>query len=238
MYTKTLAEQTADKIRDLIHKNELESGKKLNEVWLCEQLGVSRTPLREALHALSAEGLVELLPNRGAFVAELSIEELRHTFEVMSVLEGSCARMAAERLTHADLKTIEKIHEQLEEYVQNNDPHGYVKHNQTFHQFIQEKAGNPLLSKMATGLRGRVLPQRFRQIHRPGRLESSIDEHRWLMEAFRARDGEKAEKLMRIHLQRQCDALVMYYAELGREMSTKKVSGREGKKGNKMPTSC
>lgn len=225
---KTLAELTADRIRELIHKNELEGGEKLNEVRLCEQLGVSRTPLREALRNLSAEGLVNLKPNRGAFVAEISIEELQHTFEVMSILEGSCARLAADRFTRSDLDELEKLHEKLEAFYNQNDPHGYVKHNQYYHAFIQEKTGNPVLSKMVASLRGRVLLHRFRQIYRPGRLDSSIDEHRELMEAFRAREGERAEKLMRRHLQRQCDALVTYYAELGRTMSNKNSSRQTG----------
>jgi DNA-binding GntR family transcriptional regulator len=211
---------TADKIRDLIHKNTFEAGAKLNEIKLCEQLGVSRTPLRESLRALSAEGLVDIHPNRGAFVANISLKELRHSFEVMSILEGSCARLAAERLTNADLAELEKLHERLEEHFRDNDPHGYVQHNRCYHEFIQEKTGNPVLSRIVSDLRGRIQLHRFRQIYRPGRLERSIDEHRGLMEAFRAREGERAEKLMQLHLEKQCDALVMYYAELGRSMMT------------------
>ena len=214
----TLSQKAAKKIRDLIHKNILQGGEKLNEVKLCEQIGVSRTPLREAFRVLAAEGLVQLRPNRGAFVADISIEELRHTFEVMSILEGSCARLAAERLTNSDLSRLEEIHEQLEKLYEKNDPHGYVEHNQLYHEFIQEKTGNPVLSRMVSGLRDRVLPHRFRQIYRPGRLDSSMAEHRGLMEAFRAREGERAEKLMQLHLQKQCDALVTYYAELGAAM--------------------
>ena len=217
---KTLSEKTADKIRELIHKDLLEGGEKLNEMTLCEQLGVSRTPLREALRALSAEGLVEIHRNRGAFVADISIEELRHSFEVMSILEGSCARLAAERLTNADLEALENLHAKLEEHYRDNDPHAYVKHNQCYHEFIQEKTGNPVLSRIVSELRGRIQLHRFRQIYRPGRLDRSMDEHRGLMEAFRAREGERAEKLMRLHLKKQCDALVMYYAELGRSMVT------------------
>ncbi len=217
---KTLSEMTADKIRDLIHKNALEAGAKLNEIQLCEQLGVSRTPLREALRALSAEGLVDIHPNRGAFVSEISMEELQHSFEVMSILEGSCARLAAERLTNADLAELEKLHEKLEDHYRDNDPHAYVQHNKDYHEFIQEKTGNPVLSRIVSDLRGRIQLHRFRQIYRPGRLDRSIDEHRGLMEAFRAREGERAEKLMQLHLKKQCDALVMYYAELGRSVAS------------------
>lgn len=217
----TLSQQAATKIRDLIHKNVLEGGEKLNEVKLCAQLGVSRTPLREALRLLSAEGLVQLHPNRGAYVAEISIEELRHTFEVMSILEGSCACLTAERLTDADLVELERLHVRLEERYEQNDPHGYVKKNQDYHKFIQEKTGNPVLSRLVSGLRGMVLLHRYRQIYRPGRLDSSMEEHRRLMASFRARDGELAERLMRAHLLKQCDALVTYYAELGQSLKHK-----------------
>jgi DNA-binding GntR family transcriptional regulator len=220
---KTLAEKTADKIRELIQKNTLEGGAKLIEIKLCKQIGVSRTPLREALRALSAEGLVDIHPNRGAIVADISLEELRHTFEVMSILEGSCARLAAERLTNADLAELEKLHEKLEEHYRDNDPHAYVQDNRCYHEFIQEKTGNPVLSRIVSELWGRIQLHRFRQIYQPGRLDGSMDEHRELMEAFRAREAGRAEKLMQLHLKKQCDALVMYYAELGRSVVSEEL---------------
>jgi len=217
-----LSWQVAEKIRILIRKNELASGKRLSEQKLCDQLGVSRTPLREALRMLSSEGLVTISPNKGACVAQVSIEDVFHMFETMSILEGSCARLAAERITDADLAEMEKLHGQLEKMYSCNDPDGYMRFNQNYHKFIQEKAGNPILSKIVSGLRDVILLHRYRQIYYPGRLDASMEEHRGLMEAFRARDGERAERLMKTHLIKQCQALVAYYAEQGQSINSER----------------
>ncbi len=217
--TSSLSRKVTDDIRRLIHRNKLVSGEKLCEQKLCDQLGVSRTPLREALRVLSAEGLVQLIPNKGAYVVEVSIGELRHMFETMSILEGSCARLAAERLTDADLEELERLHGLLKERYKANDPHGYVSYNKDYHVYIQEKTDNPVLSKIVTQLREVLQLHRYRQIYRPGRMEDSMEEHRRLMEAFRARDGERAERVMRTHLLKQYEALVIYYAEQGQSLA-------------------
>jgi DNA-binding GntR family transcriptional regulator len=214
---KPLATQVAEEIRRLIRTNQLVSGQRLFEQRLCEKLGVSRTPLREALHILSAEGLVSLSPNKGARVAESSIEDIFHMFEAMSVLEGSCARLAAERLTDSELKKMERLHEHLEASHGDGDPERYMSWNREFHEFVQEKAGNPVLGKITSGLRAVILLHRYRQIYRPGRFDESIEEHRRLIEAFRARDSQRAERLMQVHLQKQCQALVLYYGEKGKK---------------------
>jgi DNA-binding GntR family transcriptional regulator len=215
---KPLATQVAEEIRRLIRANNLVSGQRLSEQRLCERLGVSRTPLREALRILSAEGLVTISPNKGARVAESSIEDTFHMFEAMGVLEGSCARLAAERLTDTDLETMESLHEQLEISHRNGDPESYMSWNREFHEFVQEKAGNPVLGRIVSGLRDVILLHRYRQIYRPGRFDESMEEHRRLIEAFRARDSERAERLMQTHLQKQCQALITYYAEKGKEV--------------------
>jgi DNA-binding GntR family transcriptional regulator len=212
---KPLATQVAEEVRRLIRANQLVSGQRLSEQKLCERLGVSRTPLREALRILSVEGLVTISPNKGARVAESSIEDTFHMFEAMGVLEGSCARLAAEKLTDSDLEKMESLHKQLEISHRNGDPESYMSWNREFHEFVQEKAGNPVLSRIVSGLRDVILLHRYRQIYRPGRFDESIEEHRRLIEAFRARDSERAERLMQMHLQKQCQALVTYYAEKG-----------------------
>lgn len=210
-----LSFQVAEKIRVLIRKNELVSGMRLSEPNLCEQLGVSRTPLREAFRMLIAEGLVEIRLNKGAYVADPPLDDVFHMFEAMGIMEGNCARLACERLVDADLAELEKLHEKLEKHYKNQDHEGYMDCNHKYHTFVQEKAGNPVLSKMVSNLRDVILLHRYRQIYRPGRFAESMEEHRRLIEAFRARDGERAERLMRAHLLKQGQALVSYYAELG-----------------------
>ena len=214
---KPLVTQVVEEIRRLIRANQFVSGQRLSEQRLCKRLGVSRTPLREALRILGAEGLVTISPNKGARVAESSIEDTFHMFEAMGVLEGSCARLAAEKLTDSDLEKMERIHEQLEICHRNGDPESYMSWNREFHEFVQEKAGNPVLGKIVSGLRDLILLHRYRQIYRPGRFDDSMEEHRRLIEAFRARDSGRAERLMQTHLQKQCQALVSYYAEKGKK---------------------
>ena len=133
---KPLATRVAEEVRRLVRANQLVSGQRLSEQRLCERLGVSRTPLREALRILSVEGLVTISPNKGARVAESSIEETFHMFEAMGVLEGSFARLAAEKLTDTDLEKMEKLHERLVISHRNGDPESYMSWNREFHEFV------------------------------------------------------------------------------------------------------
>jgi len=164
---------------------------------------------------LNSEGLVDIRLNKGAYVAEPPLDNVFLMFEAMGIMEGNCARLACERLADADLAELEKLHENLEEHYKNGDQESYMDCNHVYHTFVQEKAGNPVLSKMVSNLRDVILLHRYRQIYRPGRFSESMEEHRRLIEAFRARDGERAERLMRAHLEKQGLALVSYYAELG-----------------------
>ena len=111
---KTLHEEIANNLRELIMSGELQEGDKIKEDELCSSMGISKTPLREALRVLSVEGLIKLVPNRGSFVSTPTFEEIREMFDVMSVLEGICARAAAEKMSAKDLASLEKLHAKLE----------------------------------------------------------------------------------------------------------------------------
>ena len=211
---KSLAQEIADRIRVMIRKGELKIGDQIVEKRLCEVLGVSRTPLREALRLLSSEGLFELVPNKGAFVAQPSMEEVRQMFWVMGMLEGACARMCAERMTDKDLKELEKLHRQLEKYAAAKNREKYMEVNHRYHTLIQELAGNKTLAEVISGLRQKILLYRYRQIEQPNRLERSMEEHRNLHAAFRKRDPDAAESLMKEHLLKQCEALEGVYADI------------------------
>jgi len=217
-----LSLQVAEKIRVLIRKNKLVSGTRLNEQKLCDQLGVSRTPLREAFRILSAEGLVNILPNKGVCITVLPFDEVFHMFEAMGIMEGNCARLACDHLSDKDLEELERLHGKLEEHYQEGDQEGYIDYNHKYHTFIQEKSGNPILAGMVSKLRDVILLYRYRQLSYPGRFSESIKEHQRLIEVFRARDGNRAERLMRLHLQKQGQAFVSYYAELGYPKMEKK----------------
>ncbi len=208
---RALHETVANRIREMIRKGELTTGQRIVEKRLCQELGVSRTPLREALRTLSSEGLVELVPNRGAFVSKPTMAEVRDMFEAMSVLEGTCARLAAARMSASDLERLERLHEKLERCYADRDPECYIQVNHTYHTLVQKAAGNRTLDGILSGLRHKVFLHRYRQLYQPDRFRASMEEHRMLMEAFRRRDPGAAERVMREHLINQCEALVHVY---------------------------
>ena len=208
---KTLHQEVANQIRGMIRNGILVKGQKIDEKYLCESMGVSRTPVREALRMLSSEGLIDLIPNKGAYISQPPIKEIQDMFEVMSVLEGTCARLATKRMTTKDYSKIEALHKELEKHYSRQDHEAYLQNNNTYHVFIQELSGNKVLNAVINGLRQKILLYRHRQLYQPKRFKQSIQEHRDLLEAFRKRDAAFAERLMKRHLLKQCEALVGLY---------------------------
>jgi DNA-binding GntR family transcriptional regulator len=204
---KTLHEEIANNLREMIMSGELREGDKIKENEFCELMDISKTPLREALRVLSAEGLIRLIPNRGSYVTTPTFKEIKEMFDVMSVLEGVCARTAAEKMSNIDYEKLKKIHLQLEENFRLKDQKRYIRNNNKYHSFVQELAGNKTLNQIVNGLRQKILLYRYKSLNLSGRFEQSIQEHRDLLEAFRKRDAEKAELLMKSHMKKQSEAL-------------------------------
>jgi len=217
--SRPLPQEVTDQIREMIRKGHLEQGQKISEVEFCEELGISRTPLREALRVLAGEGLIDLVPRRGAWVSRPTIGEIQDMFEVMAVLEGLCARMAAEHLTEAELAELETLHHALEDAYRARDEEQYIQANHAYHGLVQELADNQTLNAIVSGLRQKIFLYRYRQLYQPDRFDQSIREHRELLEAFQGRDGALAEALMKRHLQRQCEALVDLYRSAGEALA-------------------
>ncbi len=210
---QTLAEEIAKRIREMIHNGNLKRGERLVEKSLCQAMGVSRTPLREALRVLSSEGLIELIPNKGARVAQPSLEEIRDMFWVMSILEGRCARECAERISDGGMKKLDNLYRRLVKHSQEKNHQKYMSVNHRYHTLVQELAGSKVLSAVIDGLRQKILLFRYRQIYLPNRLETSMREHSDLHEAFRNKDPEEAERRMTEHLISQWEALERVYSE-------------------------
>lgn len=199
--------QIADMLRDMIMTGKLREGDKVNEGQLCENMGISKTPMREALRVLSVEGLIRLVPNRGAFVTKPEFEEIAEMFDVMSLLEGFCACEACQKMTPKEFAHLEKLHTKLEESYRRHDQEEYIHFNNQYHSYVQKIAGNRTLNQIVNGLRKKILLYRFQSLNLPTRFSSSISEHRELLEAFRQRNHSKAETLMREHLQNQSRAM-------------------------------
>jgi DNA-binding GntR family transcriptional regulator len=179
----------------------------LDEVRLAEQMNISRTPLREALKVLTVEGLVRHEPRRGCFVNQVTEQDLDEIFPVLALLEGRCAHEAAQHATDADLAVLEDMHQKLARHAKARRINEYYATNFAIHEAIIALAGNRWLATVIGDLRKIVKLARLQQLHAPGRLEQSLNEHLAVFAALKARDAEGAEAAMRTHLQRQRSAL-------------------------------
>ncbi len=202
-----MSQQASDLLRERIYKHALTPGQRLDEAALAEQLGISRTPLREALKVLSAEGLVDLQPHKGCFVSELTLRDLEEIFPIMATLEGRVAHEVARKRTPAQLKTLDALHEKLERHAAANDVDRYYEVNYLFHDQLQECAGNRWLQIVIGDLRKLLKLSRHHSLRLPGRLAASLAEHRALMQALHRQDAHAAERVMREHLLAQLVAL-------------------------------
>lgn len=195
------------RLRTMVLEGQLAPGDWIDEKALAAAWEISRTPLREALKVLAAEGLVELVPHRGCRVVALDDDDADALFPVMAMLEGRCAREAVRRATDADLGELGRLHAELERHAAAADLAGYYRANHDFHRRVQALAGNRWLDRVTGDLRRFVRLMRGRQLALPGRIERSLAEHRQLMAAFEARDAAAAERAMHDHLMAQREAL-------------------------------
>lgn len=202
-----LYQQVADRLREMIQKGRLQSGAWIDEVQLTQELGISRTPLREALKVLVTEGLVRLEPRRGSFVNELSMKDLDDIFPLMAMLEGRCAYEAARKVRQQDLDRLEPLHVTLQQHAQAGDIDRYYETNAEIHEAVQGLADNQWLSDLVTHLRKLLSLSRWQSLALPGRITESCAEHLAIFDALKERDSEQAEAITRKHLMRQLDAL-------------------------------
>ena len=194
----------ADQLRQILEEEiasgQLSPGVRLEEVALAERFGVSRTPIRESLQMLSASGLVELRPRRGAVVASLSLERLLEMFEVMAEIEAVCARLAARRMTGEERDNLQKQHEICGEADKDSDIDLYYEQNVRFHELIYAGAHNKFLSDEVRRLQRRLQAYRRLQLHLKGRMGDSYAEHSAITDAIIRGDEKAAGELLRGHV--------------------------------------
>ncbi|MDP1611621.1 MAG: GntR family transcriptional regulator [Sulfuritalea sp.] len=195
-----LYEQVAERLRTRIFAHELAQGSWIDEQALAVEYGISRTPLREALKVLAAEGLVVLKPRRGCYVTELSEQDIDEVFPVMALLEGRVAAEAARRVTSADFAHLAAIHEELEKHAAANNADRFFEANQRFHTALQDIAGNRYLAQLIDDARKVIKLTRRDSLRLEGRLKQSLAEHRDILEALRQKDSALAGQRMHDHL--------------------------------------
>ncbi|MDA8454174.1 GntR family transcriptional regulator [Acidovorax sp. GBBC 3334] len=205
--TVSLHANVAERLRESIFAGEWAPGSLLDETALCERLAISRTPLREALKVLVAEGLLRHEPRRGCFVAEVTERDLDDIFPVIALLEGRAAHEATERAGMADVAALEVLHQRLREHAAAGRIAEYYAANHAIHEAFIVLADNRWLAQAIGDLRKILRLARLQQLHKPGRLQQSLAEHLAVFAALQRGDAEAAEQAMRSHLLAQRVAL-------------------------------
>jgi DNA-binding GntR family transcriptional regulator len=219
-----LHEQAATRLRQMLVEGRIAPGAKLNERELCEALKVSRTPLREAIKMLAAEGLVELLPNRGAVAVQLSEDDVRHTFEVMGGLESLSGELAAQRITDAELAEIRAMHFEMLAAYTRRDLSGYYRINAQIHRAINTAAGNPVLCATYDRVNARLQALRFRSNQDGEKWASAMREHEQMIEALGRRDAAGMRAVLASHLKNKLDVVLEQLREAAPASQTKGAS--------------
>ncbi|MXQ12109.1 GntR family transcriptional regulator [Microvirga makkahensis] len=208
-----LHDEVAERLRELIHSGELEPKSRVNELELAERFGISRTPLREAIKILATEGLLELLPNRGARVASITNHEIDEMIEVVAGLEAIAADLACQRITDEEIASIEAIHRQMVAAWEKGDHLNYFTLNRKIHEAIMAASRNNTLQDLYKGLSGRIQRTRYSAHKTSEQWHRAVTEHVTMIELLKSRDGENLAKLMRVHIRGKKQVILAAYGE-------------------------
>lgn len=203
-----LSGAVTNRLRSMIVEGIIGPGTRLNERVLCEQLAVSRTPLREAFKTLAVEGLINLLPNRGAVVAQLSTEDIEQTFEVMSALEGLSGKLACERITDGQIAEIKALHYEMLAAHARRDLTSYYRINHVIHDRINAAANNAVLTATYLQINLRIQALRFRSNFNQEKWDSAVKEHGAMLDALERRDGDALCAILQQHLLNKRDTVI------------------------------
>lgn len=213
-HSASLHQDLLEQLRDYITEGHLAPGSRVPERDLCEKFEVSRTPLREALKVLASEGLIDLLPNRGARIRQFSEADIRNLFELMSGLDFVAGRLACARISNEGIATIERMHLEMYTHYLRQELTEYFRLNQSIHQAIVDGAGNPLLSANYAHLNSVVRRLRYSaNLVRRDRISDAMREHEAMVDALRRRSANELGQLMFDHMMSKCDAVCEYFRE-------------------------
>ena len=219
---KPLRDVVFETLRDAIIRQVLKPGERLMEIQLADEMGVSRTPVREAIRKLELEGLVVMVPRKGAYVAGVSMKDIHEVYEVRSALEMLAVTLAAERITDEELDALERqvLRESEEESKKDGSLDNIIYIDSSFHDIIYQAAHNQRLVQFGNILQEQL--QRFRaaSLARPGRSKTALEEHKKIVEALSERNGELAARLAREHIENAENAMIASMEENG-ELSQK-----------------
>ncbi len=194
---RALYVEVAEQLRQRIFQRALEPGSWIDELKIAEEFGISRTPLREALKVLAAEGLVTMKPRRGAYVTEVSETDLKDVYHLLSLLESDAAGVVATLATPAQLAELQALHDELEAAV--DDAEHFFAVNERFHMALLTVANNRWRNQVVDDLRKVMKLNRHQSLFKTGRIHDSLQEHRNILQALHQRDSEGARRAMQLH---------------------------------------
>jgi DNA-binding GntR family transcriptional regulator len=198
---KPLRELVLEAIRSAIKSGILQPRERLMEIQMAEELGVSRTPIREALRKLELEGFIVMVPRKGAFVADLSFKDIADVFEIRAALEGLAAGLAAERITEEELEDMERHLVEKQAAINQKDIARLVEVDTKFHELLYRASRNERLSVIISNLREQIQRFRLTSLSSPGRMKDSLEEHKKIVEAIQSRDIQVARQAAQEHIE-------------------------------------
>ncbi|MDI3534010.1 MAG: hypothetical protein PWQ82_375 [Thermosediminibacterales bacterium] len=210
---KPLREVVFETLREAIISGDLEPGERLMEMQLADEMGVSRTPVREAIRKLELEGLVVMIPRKGAYVADLSLKDAADVFEIRGSLEGLAASLAAERITDEEIEQLERLLVQIRECIERGDLEGIIEKDAEFHDNLFKAARNEKLTQMINNLREHINRYRISSLTYLHRATEMFKEHTKIVEAISERNAELAAKLTRKHIENVEKNIMAYLRE-------------------------
>ena len=197
---KLLSEDIAESIKTAIIKGKFKPGEKIPEGELAESMGISRTPLREAFRKLANEGFIQIIPRKGAVVADIDADEAINLYEIKSTLEGLAARLAARNMKPKDIDKLEKINNELKELIDKNDLESFYKVHTKFHEGFVKLCGNKRLIQMISNLNDHFNRFGIISLTLPGQFEQAIRQHAEIIEGFNSGDQNLVEVRVRTNV--------------------------------------
>lgn len=210
---KPLRELVCENIRQAIIDGTFSPGERLMEIQLADEMGVSRTPVREAIRKLELEGFVVMIPRRGTYVADISIKDITEIYEIRTCLDVLAAGLAAERITDEELETLNGYLLEIGQHVANMDMEKIVAVDTAFHDVLYTASRNERLRSIINNLREQMTSIRGRSMSYPGRLIETMDEHRILVDSIASRNVERAQHAARVHIENAEHTLMLSLAE-------------------------
>ncbi len=206
---RPLRELVCETIRQAIVDGVFSPGERLMEIQLADEMGVSRTPVREAIRKLELEGFVVMIPRRGTYVADISIKDINEVYEIRTSLEVLAAGLAAERISDEELETMQRLLVEIGHHMEDGNIEKIVEIDTAFHDVLYKASRNQRLAGIINNLREQITVIRRRSMMYPGRLQNTMEEHRTLVDCIAAHDVDRAQNAARLHMENAEHTLLM-----------------------------